>query len=95
MTLAGVNAGQQVEGKLLTSRYCNQNNFYSEKTPCHTDEILHNMTIDSCKFNELCGKDENPVCINTQNMGVYVCLKKGLTCPKGKHFTIVDLFDQI
>ncbi|XP_060554412.1 uncharacterized protein LOC132715425 isoform X2 [Ruditapes philippinarum] len=86
--LRGANAiplDKQDTKKLLTSKTCNHDNFYSLKSKCHTNGIDHNLTIfDFCEFHKQCSSDEHPVCLNIEKMGVYVCLQRGLSCSKGR-----------
>ncbi|XP_060582441.1 uncharacterized protein LOC132738857 isoform X2 [Ruditapes philippinarum] len=86
--LRGANAiplDKQDTKKLLTSKTCNHDNFYSLKSKCHTNGIDHNLTIfDFCEFHKQCSSDEHPVCLNIEKVGVYVCLQRGLSCSKGR-----------
>ncbi|XP_060579265.1 uncharacterized protein LOC132736186 isoform X2 [Ruditapes philippinarum] len=71
---------------LLVSKYCNIDNFYSLNELCHTNGNDLQLVTDSCDFSDLCDEDEKPYCINTNEFGAFVCLKKNLSCKKGRYY---------
>ncbi|XP_053390003.1 uncharacterized protein LOC128552945 isoform X2 [Mercenaria mercenaria] len=81
---------EMVQSKqLLRTNTCNDVTLYNSKSTCQTNDESLRLLIDFCKFRELCHTDEEPVCINAQGTGVFVCLKKDLKCAKGYLMTAV------
>ncbi|XP_060560345.1 uncharacterized protein LOC132720270 [Ruditapes philippinarum] len=74
---------------LLESQYCNMDNLYSLKKSCHTNVYSFAQLIFYCKFSDICNRDEKPYCISTSHFGAYVCLKKNLSCTKGRYYKAV------
>ncbi|XP_053389890.1 uncharacterized protein LOC128552851 isoform X2 [Mercenaria mercenaria] len=79
----GLNKETVQRKQLLLTTDCNHGNLYDLNQYCQTDSFLLKLLIGNCHFKALCSSEEEPICINTQNKGVFVCEKKNLKCAKG------------